>query len=73
MRHCRRLYRSGINPGEFAVTSPIQAAFDGMNITVMERQPDGTIKTYEPVENTSDEESTEETAMRLTSAKGASE
>lgn len=65
--------RSGINPGEFAVTSPIQAAFDGMNITVMERQPDGTIKTYEPVENTSDEESTEETAMRLTSAKGASE
>jgi hypothetical protein len=39
----------------------------------MERQPDGTIKTYEPVENTSDEESTEETAMRLTSAKGASE
>ena len=65
--------RSGINPGEFAVTSPIQAAFDGMNITVMERLPDGTIKTYEPVENTSDEESTEETAMRLTSAKGASE
>ncbi|WP_321490903.1 efflux RND transporter periplasmic adaptor subunit [uncultured Hyphomonas sp.] len=65
--------RSGINPGEFAVTSPIQAAFDGMNITVMERQPDGTIKIYEPVEDTSDEESTEETAMRLTSAKGASE
>jgi hypothetical protein len=44
-----------------------------MNITVMERQPDGTIKTYEPVEDTSDMEEIEETAMRLTSAKGASE
>ena len=65
--------RSGIDEGEFAITSPIQAAFDGMNITVMERQPDGTIKTYEPVENTSDEDKTEETAMRLTSANGATE
>ncbi|MEZ5999246.1 efflux RND transporter periplasmic adaptor subunit [Hyphomonas sp.] len=65
--------RTGIDEGEFAITSPIQAAFDGMNITVMERQPDGTIKTFEPVEDTSDEDKTEETAMRLTSAKGASE
>nr|WP_321360863.1 efflux RND transporter periplasmic adaptor subunit [uncultured Hyphomonas sp.] len=65
--------RSGIDEGEFAITSPIQAAFDGMNITVMERQPDGTIKTYEPVENTSDKDKSEETAMRLTSANGATE
>ena len=65
--------RSGIEPGEFAITSPIQAAFDGMNVTVMERQPDGTIKTYEPTEDTSDDKETEETAMRLSSAKGASE
>jgi RND family efflux transporter MFP subunit len=65
--------RTGIDAGEFAITSPIQAAFDGMNITVMERMPDGTIKTYEPVEDTSDGEDVEETAMRLSSAKGASE
>ncbi|KCZ45258.1 MULTISPECIES: efflux RND transporter periplasmic adaptor subunit [unclassified Hyphomonas] len=65
--------RTGIDAGEFAITSPIQAAFDGMNITVMERLPDGTIKTYEPVEDTPDGEEVEETAMRLTSAKGASE
>jgi RND family efflux transporter MFP subunit len=65
--------RTGIDAGEFAITSPIQAAFDGMNITVMERMPDGTIKTYEPVEDTSDGEEVEETAMRLSSAKGASE
>ncbi|MBD3768823.1 MAG: efflux RND transporter periplasmic adaptor subunit [Rhodobacterales bacterium] len=65
--------RTGIDEGEFAVTSPIQAAFDGMNITVMERQADGTIKTYEPVKDTPDEEEHEETAMRLTSAKGAAE
>ena len=65
--------RSGIEAGEFAITSPIQAAFDGMNVTVMERQPDGTIKTYEPTEDTSDAAEIEETAMRLSSAKGASE
>jgi len=65
--------RSGIEAGEFAITSPIQAAFDGMNLTVMERQPDGSIKTYEPAEETSDLQETEETAMRLTSAEGASE
>ncbi len=37
----------GAIEGEMAITSPIQAAFDGMNLTVMERQEDGTIKTYE--------------------------
>jgi multidrug efflux pump subunit AcrB len=42
-----------------------------MNITVMERMPDGTIKTYEPVEDTPDGEEVEETAMRLSSAKGS--
>ena len=61
--------RSGINEGEFAITSPIQAAFDGMNITVMERQPDGTIKTYEPEE---DEARTEATAS-LAKADGVAE
>lgn len=38
--------RSGVAPGELAVTSPIQAAFDGMSITVLERQPDGTVKIH---------------------------
>ena len=65
--------RTGINEGDYAITSPIQAAFDGMNITVMERQPDGTIKTLEPVSETGDEAQVEETAMRLTSTEGASE
>ncbi len=38
---------AGATEGEMAITSPIQAAFDGMNLTVMERMEDGTIKTYE--------------------------
>ncbi|ABI75471.1 efflux transporter, RND family, MFP subunit [Hyphomonas neptunium ATCC 15444] len=38
--------RSGVAPGELAITSPIQAAFDGMSITVLERQPDGTVKIH---------------------------
>ena len=39
--------RSGIEAGELAIISPIQAAFDGMNITVLERLEDGTTKVYE--------------------------
>lgn len=39
---------SGVEPGELAITSPIQAPFDGMSITVMQRMEDGTIKVYEP-------------------------
>lgn len=65
--------RSGVEEGEFAITSPIQAAFDGMNITVMERQPDGTIKTYEPKSESKVETDVTETAMRLSGAEGASE
>ncbi|KCZ92716.1 efflux RND transporter periplasmic adaptor subunit [Hyphomonas johnsonii] len=39
--------RSGIAPGELAIVSPVQAPFDGMSITVMERMEDGTVKVYE--------------------------
>jgi RND family efflux transporter MFP subunit len=31
----------GVEPGELAIVSPIQAAFDGMTIQVVERMPDG--------------------------------
>ncbi len=40
--------RSGVEPGELAVVSPIQAAFDGMRIKVVERRPDGSLITHEP-------------------------
>lgn len=36
---------------DLAIVSPIQAAFDGMNITLLERMPDGTIFEYEPEAN----------------------
>lgn len=39
-------FRGGAEPGELAIVSPIQAAFDGMSITVLERMPDGTVKTH---------------------------
>lgn len=42
--------RSGISEGELAIVSPVQAAFDGMSITVMQRLEDGTVKVYEPEE-----------------------
>ncbi|PKP82085.1 MAG: efflux RND transporter periplasmic adaptor subunit [Alphaproteobacteria bacterium HGW-Alphaproteobacteria-18] len=47
--------RSGVEPGELAITSPIQAAFDGMSITVMERLPDGTVKVHGDQKKTASE------------------
>ncbi|MEO0465315.1 MAG: efflux RND transporter periplasmic adaptor subunit [Pseudomonadota bacterium] len=40
--------RGGVEAGELAVVSPIQAAFDGMRIKVLERTSDGTVITHEP-------------------------
>jgi len=37
----------GLEPGELAVVSPIQAAFDGMRIKVLERRPDGTVISHD--------------------------
>ncbi len=39
-------FHTGAEEGELAITSPIQAAFDGMSLTVLERMADGTIKTH---------------------------
>ncbi|MEL6661660.1 MAG: efflux RND transporter periplasmic adaptor subunit [Pseudomonadota bacterium] len=39
---------SGVEAGELAVVSPIQAAFDGMRIKVLERRPDGSVISHEP-------------------------
>lgn len=46
-----------VKPGDLAVTSPIQAAFDGMNITVLERMADGSIKTHTPKRDRDEDES----------------
>ncbi len=40
-------FSSGAEIGELAITSPIQAAFDGMALEVIERAEDGTIITHE--------------------------
>ncbi|WP_084397669.1 efflux RND transporter periplasmic adaptor subunit [Henriciella aquimarina] len=39
---------AGVEPGELAIVSPIQAAFDGMSIQVVERMPDGTLVSRTP-------------------------
>lgn len=39
---------SGVSADELAVVSPIQAAFNGMRIKVLERRPDGTVISHEP-------------------------
>jgi RND family efflux transporter MFP subunit len=41
-------FHEGAEPGELAITSPIQAPFDGMSLTVMQRQEDGTVKVLNP-------------------------
>ncbi|MEM9738807.1 MAG: efflux RND transporter periplasmic adaptor subunit [Pseudomonadota bacterium] len=47
---------SGVSAGDLAVVSPIQAAFDGMRIKVLERRPDGSVISHEPGTDTSDPE-----------------
>ena len=61
--------KSGIEVGELAVVSPIQAAFDGMNITVLERLSDGTVKTHERDSNANNPDTT--TAATANSEGGA--
>lgn len=39
---------SGVAAGELAVVSPIQAAFDGMRVKILERMPDGTVVSHDP-------------------------
>lgn len=36
-------FRTGATPGELAIVSPVQAAFDGMRLGIQERLPNGTI------------------------------
>ncbi len=60
--------RSGIEEGEYAITSPIQAAFDGMSIKVMERKPDGTIEIFEPKTKDKADAKTSETAALTSSS-----
>lgn len=41
-------FHDGAEVGELALISPIQAPFDGMAVTVMQRMEDGTVKIYNP-------------------------
>ena len=50
--------RSGVEDGELAIVSPIQAAFDGMNIQVVERMPDGSLVPRTPRSTGEDEDDT---------------
>lgn len=63
--------RSGIDEGELAIVSPVQAPFDGMSITVMERLEDGTVKVYDPEDRTDTETgNASETSIAVTGAEG---
>ena len=53
---------SGVEDGELAVVSPIQAAFDGMSIQVVERMPDGSLVPRTPRKSKSDDAGEEDTA-----------
>lgn len=41
-------FHEGAEAGELAIISPIQAPFDGMSLTVMQRMEDGTVKIHNP-------------------------
>jgi len=41
-------FHEGADVGELAIVSPIQAPFDGMSLTVMQRMEDGSVKVHNP-------------------------
>ncbi|MEQ8558702.1 MAG: efflux RND transporter periplasmic adaptor subunit [Henriciella sp.] len=63
---------SGVEAGELAIVSPIQAAFDGMNIQVVERMPDGSLVPRTP-RSGSDEETEETSALAAGNIEGANQ
>ncbi len=63
--------RSGVEAGELAIISPIQAAFDGMGIQVVERMPDGSLEPRTPRGNGSDDEDDETSALVAGEVDGA--
>lgn len=65
--------RSGVEVGDLAIISPIQAAFDGMSITVMERMDDGSIKVYERESDDDSEEAGEDKAAQVISEEGTAQ
>lgn len=64
-------FHEGAEIGELAITSPIQAPFDGMSLTVMERLEDGTVKVHNPPKPTKTGET--EVAKAETSGEGAAQ
>ena len=64
---------SGVEPGELAITSPIQAPFEGMSITVMQRMEDGSIKVYEPKRTEESSSTGEPAAIASTTGDGAAQ
>ena len=49
-------FHTGADAGELAIISPVQAPFDGMSLTVMQRLEDGTVKVLNPPKAPSTEE-----------------
>ncbi len=52
-------FHDGAEVGELAVVSPIQAPFDGMSLTVMQRMEDGTVKVHNPPKKAAQDKDTE--------------
>jgi len=65
--------RSGVEPGELAIVSPIQAAFEGMNIQVVERMPDGSLITRTPRKMNDDEDAAETSTLVSGDVDGAAQ
>lgn len=64
---------SGVEPGELAIVSPIQAAFDGMNIQVVERMPDGELISRTPRKSSGGGEDADGASLASGDVEGASQ
>ena len=62
---------SGAEEGELAVVSPVQAPFDGMRLTVMQRLEDGSVEIYEPKNSENEAKSGDATTLVSAAEEGA--
>lgn len=64
-------FHEGAEVGELAIISPIQAPFDGMSLTVMQRMEDGSVKVHNPPKPTAATDNKEVADASAASDEGA--
>jgi RND family efflux transporter MFP subunit len=64
-------FHEGAKAGELAITSPVQAPFDGMALTILQRMEDGSVKVHNPPKPAAEPEAKDDKAKTASAEKGS--